>query len=63
MCGFLADGLDRGFARKTRIKTGGSAFAGPLFLFCGGGAFFQGDFGKNDVFVWCFCGEVVVSCW
>jgi hypothetical protein len=32
------------------------------FLFCGEAAFFQGVFAKNDVLVWCFCGEVVVNC-
>jgi hypothetical protein len=45
---------------------GGSAVAGPPFLslsaffvFCGGGAFFQGVLRKKGVLLWCFCGEVV----
>jgi len=48
---------------------GGSAVAGPPFLslsaffvFCDGGAFFQGVFAKMGVLLWCFCGEVVVDC-
>jgi hypothetical protein len=36
---------------------------GRIFFVGGGRAFLQGVCGKNGVSVWCFCGEVVVSCW
>jgi hypothetical protein len=36
---------------------------GRIFLWRGERAFLQGVLRKNSVFVWCFCGEVVVGCW
>jgi len=29
---------------------------------CGFACVFEGGFGKRGVFVWCFCGELVVEC-
>jgi hypothetical protein len=44
-----------------RVRSGGCRIA--FFLRVVGWLFFQGFSQKKPVFVWCFCGEVVVSRW
>jgi hypothetical protein len=43
------------------MRSGG--LPGRTFFWRGAGAFFKGISPKMAVFVWCFCGEVVVSRW
>jgi hypothetical protein len=44
------------------LKDAVRLFAGPLFLWGGGGAFFRGGSAKKGVFSVVICGEVVVDC-
>jgi hypothetical protein len=61
--------VDRGLARRRGLKTGrpgfllGRFFGLAEFFILWWRGIFSGVLGKKGVFAWCFCGEVVVSCW